>query len=146
MNDWAPSNFQVVSWVLIVIGWLIVNAQNNLRETRKEARAMSDNAKELAIDTASNAYQYMTTDSINSVELKSSLEVLEIELERFPDFGPGGRLIQRFNDFADAITGGDFETKDRTVKTANSREVNALFQTRNSLLAEIEFQFKQHYC
>jgi hypothetical protein len=31
---------QIVTWVLVVGGWFFVNRQNNLRETRKEVRAL----------------------------------------------------------------------------------------------------------
>lgn len=140
------SAIQLVQWVLIVVGWIIVNHQNNLRETRKEARAMADNAKKSTIEISSSAIKYLTTVDATGLELKSSLELLEIELERFPQFSIDSPLMNSFTSFAETITGGDFESKSRTVRTTDSPQINAVFRSRNELLAEIEQQFKQHYC
>lgn len=35
MTAWAA----VISWLLVILGWFIINRQNNIRETRKEIRA-----------------------------------------------------------------------------------------------------------
>lgn len=107
---------------------------------------MTDNAKKSAIEISSLAIKYLTTEGTRGLELKSSLELLEIELERFPLFSIGASLMDSFTAFANAVTGGDFESKDRTIKSQDSIEVSAVFRTRNELLAEIERQFKTHYC
>lgn len=147
MQSEHSSIVQYVTWILIVVGWVIVNHQNNLRETRKEARAMADNAKKSAIDISLKTVSFLTSQSADGgVELKSSLELLEIELERFPLFSTGSTLMTCFTEFAEAGTGGDFESNVRTRKEPNSSEVSAVYQTRNSLLAEIERQFKVHFC
>jgi hypothetical protein len=137
---------QLVPWLLIVVGWMIVNYQNNVRETRKEARAMADAAKKTAIEVSSKAVDFFTSADASGLALKSSLELLEIELERFPLFSAGSKLLVCFTAFAEVITGDDFESRDRSVKEPTSPEINAVFRTRNELLAEIERQFKVHFC
>ncbi len=137
---------QFVPWVLIVSGWALVNHQNNLRETRKEARSMADNAKKSAIEIATQSVKFLTIEGVSGLEIKSHLELLEIELERFPQFSNRSSLMKSFTAFADAVTGGDFEAANRSVKLPESTEVGAVFLTRNQLLAEIERQFKIHYC
>ncbi len=107
---------------------------------------MTDNAKKSAIEISSLAVKYLTAEGTRGLELKSSLELLEIELERFPLFSRGASLMDSFTAFADAVTGGDFESKNRAMKSLDSVEVSAVFRTRNELLAEMERQFKVHYC
>lgn len=146
MQPEKSSLMQFVPWLLIVVGWVIVNYQNNLRETRKEARTMADNAKKSTIEISLQTVKFLTSKTVLDLELKSSLELLEIELERFPLFSTGSSLMVCFTTFAEAITGGDFESIERTIKRPDSAEVSAVFRTRNELLAEIERQFKVHYC
>ena len=65
---------QFVPWVLIIVGWAIVNHQNNRRETRKEARSMADNAKRSTIELAALGVKFLTVEGISSLELKSYFE------------------------------------------------------------------------
>ncbi len=107
---------------------------------------MADNAKMSTIELTTQSVKFLTSDVVSSLEIKSLLELLEIELERFPRFSDGSSLMKSFTTYADAVTGGDFESAGRTVKLPGSVEVSAVYRTRNELLAEIERQFKVHYC
>lgn len=37
---------QVITWLIVLIGWIVVNRQNNSRERRKETRTAADRLKE----------------------------------------------------------------------------------------------------
>jgi hypothetical protein len=145
--DWILKNPQAVTWLLIVIGWLLVNRQNNLRESRKEARSLADASKKMTSEIKLSAITYLTSKKDElAPDIKSSLELLEIELERFPEFSVGSRLMDKYSQFAESITGGDFESKTRTTKSLESKEVLYVNRSRNELLSEIEKQFKLHFC
>ncbi len=46
-NCWSWSDLtDIVPWVLVIIGWLIINRQHNARETRKERSAAIDRLNE----------------------------------------------------------------------------------------------------
>lgn len=146
MFTWILQNPQAMTWLLIVIGWLLVNRQNNLRESRKETRSMADAAKKLTIELKLNAVTYLTsTKNELASEIKSSLELLEIELERFPDFSNGSRLMDKYNQFVESITCDDFESQTRTLKPLGSKELLFVNRSRNELLSEIEKQFKLQF-
>lgn len=140
-------SLQIITWLLIIVGWGIVNHQNNIRETRKEARSMADEAKTSVVNTCTAAIAYFSdSNETGAAELKSSLELLEIELERFPLFKDGSTLMVKFLNFNQAIMGGDFESLTREIKGLDSAEVKSLRRSRNALLAEIERQFRIHFC
>jgi hypothetical protein len=142
------ATLQGVTWVLIVLGWMVVNHQNNKRETRKEARSMSDLAKIATKKISSLSEKYLTTvqeDEQLSLEIKSELELLEVELERFPDFSKESPLMTKFSAFADSITGGEFEAKNRRADAQDADSVRKVRRSRTDLLSEIENQFSKHF-
>lgn len=138
--------------LVAILGWTIVNSQNNKRETRKEGRSAADASKKLAMEVCTLAVKYYIGDRADPFALKSTIEVLEIELGRFPMFNTapgrreGSRLMGCFIDFDHAITGGKFESTDQPVFVLSSPEVRAIVSSRNRLLLEVENQFRLHFC
>ena len=51
-----------LSWILIIAGWVVVNDQNNKRETRKEVRASLLELYRILDEIEDAAYEYHTTD------------------------------------------------------------------------------------
>lgn len=49
---------QLITWVLVVVSWAVVNRQHNRRETRKELRAQLDQLKESLSSLEQIAEQY----------------------------------------------------------------------------------------
>lgn len=146
MTEDLPA-YQVVTWILIAVGWAIVNSQHNKRETRKEARVMADNSKRLTVEVTKLAIQYFCSrDEHLASDIKSELQVLEIEFERFPLFKRGSTLMTRFVEFSDLVTGGNFESQSRVVLSSHSSELAGIRRARNALMGEIEHQFTVHYC
>lgn len=137
--QWLPA-------LIAIGGWVIVNSQNNKRETRKEGRAAADCAKKLTMEAAALGVAYLKGDRADSFAVKLIMEALEVELARFPLFNQGSRLMGRYVDFDTAITGGDFESPAQPTFTASSPEIRKVGNARNQLLSEIEAQFKLHYC
>lgn len=137
---------QVTTWALVVLGWLIVNATNNGRELRKEARAAADAAKKLGGSISGNAVAYFTTTKDElAYDVKSELELLEIELERLRGF-EGSELFRSYVAFQEACTADDFESAARIQHAKNSEQVLRVVRSRNKLFQEIEQAFALEYC
>ena len=51
---------QVITWVLVVFGWLIISRQNDKRETRKEIRQKIDMIKRSMADLENSAVEHHT--------------------------------------------------------------------------------------
>lgn len=108
---------------------------------------MADLAKKLTMDIADKSVKYMTSVAPDlAYDIKSTMDALEIELDRFPHFFKQSPLMFRFNRFAEAVTGDDFESATRPMRTRQDKDVLTVSRTRNELLTEIERQFKVHYC
>lgn len=132
-----------ISLLLIVFGWFVANHQANRREERKEARALVDESRKriAEITTASLSYE-MEGKAELTTTIKSSLDLLEVDLRRMPHMQfKGSPLLRALVDFQDAVTGGDFESADHPKRTFVSPEVQAILRTRNALIAELERQF-----
>ena len=87
---WITPAAQVIGLVLVFFGWIITNWQNNRRETRKEGRSACDAIKKYILEiTVKGKKYYLERDGEISFEIKSELELLEIELGRIPFFGVG---------------------------------------------------------
>ena len=141
----------VLPWLapaVTVIGWAIVNWQNNRREERKEARALLDSAKKLAVELAAKAQDYMCQadrDEELEAEIKAGLDALEIELTRLPNYQSLRNLVSAVADFGDAATGADFESAARRARVRNEPEPQALVAARNTLLIRMEQVFASEF-
>lgn len=74
----CPGISQVITWLLVIAGWLTVNAQHNSRETRKEIRSKIDAVRERIEELEREAIHYHTTahDYQRAQLLKSYLQHL----------------------------------------------------------------------
>mgnify|MGYP003586266291 FL=1 len=131
---------------ITLLGWYIVNGQNNARERRKEARSAADRCKTIAREVTQLGYNYwLGKGNVEAWQIKAQLEELEVEIARFPEGKGRSKLIDRHIDLVEAITGLDFESA--TMKPRESGHViyREIAIARQRLLAEIEQQFSQHF-
>ncbi|MBV8603221.1 MAG: hypothetical protein JO224_00920 [Pelomonas sp.] len=133
--------------ILVVLGWIVVNWQNDKRELRKEARTLIDAAKKSVGEIAVKAVNYHVDGQHGlAFEIKAGLDALEIECERLPFFVvKNSPLMGAHVAFSDAVTGGDFEATAPAKKAPNSPEVATILRTRTEMLAELERVFRVHY-
>lgn len=132
--------------ILVVIGWWVVNAGNTKRENRKEARALLDSAKITILECAKLGVEDMVAGaSHHSYAIKAGLDNIEIEFERMPNWGKASPLMSRFIEFSEALTGGDFDAKQRQRRDLADPEIACVTLCRNRLLTEMERQFKAYF-
>jgi len=83
----CPSSFnlgQLVTWILVIGGWFIINFQHNRREDRKESRAAIDRIREYAhvLEVeAINAHKAgsITADDVSNITWKIKKLIDDIE-------------------------------------------------------------------
>src|ERR1700730_9541944 len=56
--DWSWSG--PISWLLVIVGWLVINGQHNRRETRKEIRSALNDLYEMLNEIEDEAFTYHT--------------------------------------------------------------------------------------
>lgn len=131
--------------LLTIIGWSLVNWQNNKREDRKECRALIDAAKREIVRIADDATCYfMDTTSQLDRQITWSLDALEIEIERLHSTGPH-ELVTVFSEFADACTSGEFQQKGRIPLGHESEQIRSIHLARNRMISSLENHFGQLY-
>src|SRR5687767_4253854 len=59
----GPEWGSAISWVVVFIGWLVVNRQHNKRETRKEVRAGLNDLIKLLDNIEDLSLEYHTSES-----------------------------------------------------------------------------------
>lgn len=100
---WLPSAFTL-------LGWNIVNRQNNKRETRKEERAAADRCKVLAREVAQHGIEYWSGSSeVKPWKIRAGFEELEVEIERFKSASMRGKLLNLQAELVDAVMGHNFD-------------------------------------
>lgn len=143
------TNFvQALAILAVIIGWVVVNNQNNKRETRKEGRSACDAAKKYALEISTKGRKYLggRTDEL-AFEIKSDLDLLEVELSRIPYFaiGENSTLLKKFISFSDSLTGDDFEQKNTQPLNPTDERILKIIRCRNQLMHEVERQFKLQF-
>ena len=106
---------QVLSWVVVIIGWYVTHNSNNQRERRKEIRSALDGLGE-QLDTfieSAGKYYASTADSEEAAELAAKMRILQDRLMRhIPRVAKGDLemdISPELNRLIDSATGGDFE-------------------------------------
>lgn len=142
VRDYGPA----VPWVLVVWGWLLSNKHANHRELRKETRSELDrlisSIRELAgYNRAYGTAEMGSTDEASAAlaikvgfnRVSASLERLSARLD-----DPVGAVDKRFAKVYENVTGGDFESSSRQVRTANDPSFIATSAIAEKLIDAIE--------
>lgn len=141
MPETADAFLRFLPVILTVVGWYLVNRQNNLRENRKEFRALFDRLKVDLMEISKKSVDYKLGGAADlSEKIKWALQDLEVDLERIPDFKESD-LMSAFVDFSDACMGEDFEVEGRRVLTVKSVEVQNVYLHRNRVVQLLETWF-----
>jgi len=139
---------QTLALFAVIVGWIVTNRQNNKRETRKEGRSACDSAKKYALEISAKGKKYLCTrDDELAFEVKSELDLLEIELSRIPYFaiGQNSTLLEKFILFSESITENDFEQKNAPHLRPTDERILNIIRQRNQLMHEVERQFKLQF-
>lgn len=143
----------LVPWLPVAVtlaGWWVVNRQNNLRERRKEERATVDAAKRLIVQTYELAMADLMADErdpLREIQVKALVEQVEVELLRLDGYSVGDRsqLTTFMASFADACTGGQFESTERLPSRDRLPAATLMLLHRNRLMAALEAWFGGRY-
>lgn len=132
--------------ILTLVGWFLVNRQNNTRETRKEARSAADRCKTLAREVAQAGMEFWEgKPGVATWQIKAQLEELEVEIRRFPLNKGQPVLMERYVDLVDAIIGMDFDTPAIKHRAVADPLFAGIAKARHAFIFQIEVQFDMHF-
>lgn len=143
----SDSVAQIVSWLLIISGWLVINRQHNQREDRKELRTQLDKLIALLISLEGDAISYHLANEIES----SSARNIKVKLKRVShsvrhlSLGKVTDVNRRVISLRRAITLENFDTVHHTPQDPRSDLVDAINHSLDELVNYLEDAFRQKY-
>lgn len=143
-NNGIPFWFHPVTWTLVIVGWLIVNWQNNRREDRKEIRAALTKIYSDINDLQQEAINFHTSKR-QDFNLESKIVLTQ---GRLTDHLGHLRIrsssyFTQLSAFIDAITLENFQDSKFTRQAISSELVDNIRDTANELEAALENEFSQ---
>jgi len=145
-NSTLISLSQVVTWIIVVAGWFLVNRQNNVRETRKEVRAcVMDLAGSLnKLEELSVKYHTARMQDQNAaIAVRKDIMRVASSIHRLPieqvALDLGIIALRR------AITYRNFDTSRFVSQQADSQIVVGITSAIDELLDAVEAAFAKKY-
>lgn len=140
-----------ISWVLVIVGWGIVSRGHNRREDRKEARASLIHIGDLIRKIEENSHLYLVSSASSpesrtlSIAIKRDLKRLAGDLQRFEESCEGIQYRLDLIAFRQAVTGGEFDSKKRSVCGSDSVKLAEVSSAADDLLAALEAAFVRRF-
>jgi hypothetical protein len=137
----------VVSWGLIILGWVIVNRQNNNRETRKEIRAGLLDLYKLLDEIEDDAFIYHTEigDPVVARKIKRSISQIapriKLALRKRVECKYGFPLYA----FRQSITLSNFETNLFAAKLPNDQFFTEIMDAKHALILRLDSAFNETF-
>lgn len=141
---------QIITWVLVIYGWKVVDSANDKRESRKEVRAMILEIHKLLDEIEKNAIEYHTGDNPSpnlSADLKRNisrkLQVCISHLgKRNLDVTKPEKALTALRQ---AITLKNFDSKDFSKKRLSDPLILNIGTTKDSLAMFLEDSFNSKF-
>ena len=146
--DWSWT--QIVTWLIVISGWWLVNRQNNIREKRKEIRALIDKVLFLIDEIEQQAIHYHTKAEMSDEiafqlkrglhqKLRDKLKILNLR-EINTD-----SCSQPLKELRQAITLKNFDTTSFAQQNLSSNIITNIWFARDKLSQEVEKCFLKTY-
>ena len=142
-SDWGSA----VSWLLVILGWIIINTQHNRRETRKEIRAALNNFYELLNEIEDDAITYHTSsgDPVLSRRIKRRLSQLYRRVNLAFQDTIECQCASQITAFRRAVTLHNFDTATYTQLKASDPVFEEITATKERLVNVLEQAFMTKY-
>lgn len=136
---------QVVTWSLVVAGWLVINRQHNRREARKETRAQLDELREALAELEQNAESYHSAANHSERDarrIKVQLQRATYAVDRLGLLNCQERDV-RVIALRRAITFENFDTKDHIVQELSGELVAGINAAVDDMVNALEGAFRE---
>jgi len=140
---------QIVTWLLVISGWLLVNHQNNVREKRKEIRAILDKTQSFLDEIEIEAIKYHTSqESSDSAfqlkrnlnqKLRNKLDILKLRNLNVEKCYPYLKTLRQ------AVTLENFDTSSFKPQNLSDDLIKNIWLAKDKLSQELENSFAIRY-
>nr|VFK23263.1 MAG: hypothetical protein BECKLFY1418C_GA0070996_11382 [Candidatus Kentron sp. LFY] len=145
------------TWIVIVVGWIVVNQQNNARETRKELRARIDLVQTWTFELVDLATGYHTGESgiADKYSNRYQERVIKSRLDRVTRTisslrkstlgkSPYNSPHEAYH-FRQAVTLHNFDTSEYKAQPPDSELLDDIAMTAQSLMDSLEEAYSKRY-
>lgn len=140
---------QVISWLVIVIGWRFISRDNDRRERRKEVRALLTEIRSAILSVEAEAYEYWGMPATGSEKvarkIKRDLKHLAGMVTTLKGLNPKFDLDNLLNKYRQDLTGSDFEGLVRPARPSNDGLFVEISQSAVELTSAMNEFFRQSY-
>jgi hypothetical protein len=137
----------IISWIVIFVGWYIVNRQNNNRETRKEVRAsmlsLYRHLDEIEIDAI--AYHTGDGDPLLARKIKRDIDQIPARIALAQRGSMKCRYSMYLIQFRQAITLNNFDSASFAPKDPTDRFFDAIVVSKRSLIYSLDRAYNRAY-
>lgn len=136
-----------ISWLLVIVGWLVINSQHNRRETRKEIRAALNDLYEMLNEIEDDAFKYHTGggDAALSRKIKRRVGQLHSRVNLAFINTIDTRCGSEIAAFRKAVTLQNFDTVSHTALPITDPMFENITGTRERLVIALEQAFLNRY-
>lgn len=138
---------QIVTWILVIVGWVVVNRQHNQRETRKELRAQLDKVRDTVFKIEGLSETYHTDESPSGSDAKQ----IKILIQRVGAAIDRLMLLEsreaqkRIIALRQAITLHNFDTRVHKAQGQSSEIIANINSSVDALLNDLESKFQTRF-
>lgn len=143
MAQWGS----VVSWLIVLVGWVVVNRQHNNRETRKEVRASLLDLYGHLDEIEDDAFEYHTQDGdpLLGRQLKRDIDQIYMRI-RLSLRGPMTcSYAPQLAAFRQSVTLQNFDTANFVAKDPSDSFFDEIFRSKRALINRLETAYNNAY-
>ncbi len=149
--EWAKALAPVGSWVIVIIGWMIVSKDNNKRELRKEIRAQVTEIGRMVDALVKEAAEYYCKPGSDPTTVTLALQIKR-DLKRVSMAAQRLRAINAHFDVGDALTelrqhvsGGGFDSAERPPCAPGDHKHYEIADAAANFTDQLERRFAEVY-
>ncbi len=138
---------QIITWVLVIIGWLIVNSQHNKRISRKETRDRLDQMGESLLKLEQVAIEYHTAKKRNdklACSIRTAIERVSRAINRL-GLATTAELNPKIIDLRRAITLQNFDSRKYERKDPSGEFIDRISHSTGELIDLLESKYLVRY-
>lgn len=138
---------QIITWIIVVCGWIFTHSSNNTRERRKELRAELEGIRKNLDELVELAQVFYTSAPDDDSEKRTHEIVIKqnrllMRMERLPHFDSSLK-VSGLTDLMDALTGGEFESNTRVALNHSDARLFKIAAKAEIVFNHLEMEFKR---
>lgn len=138
--------YYVGTWAVVIIGWIVVNQQNNRREERKEVKASMSNIIELTDEITTKALEYHKKSEHSaelSKDIRLQLQRLGFRIQHLHFYD--GILNRSIFEYRNSITYKNFDSVDHKSVSDDSEIIEDIHHSSDALMHSLEDCFGRRF-